>query len=117
MSYDIHLVDEQGQQVYLETPHQITGGTYVSGGTPAAWLNITYNYWEHFQRVFGEKRIRVIYGMRAVDSIPLLEKAAEQLADDVDPNYWKPTEGNAKAAIINLIKLAKLAPEAIWQGD
>jgi len=35
----------------------------------------------------------------------------------VDDDYWKSTEGNAKDALKNLLKLAELAPDGVWNGD
>ena len=117
MSYDIYLCDPVTKEELKCDPHQIRGGTYCVGGTDRLWLNITYNYGTHFYRVFGEKGIRTIYDMSAVDSIPLLEKAISQLGDDVHDNYWESTEGNAKRSLHGLLALAKLRPDGVWQGD
>ncbi len=117
MSYDIYLEAEDGSRINLEAAHGLTGGTYQLGGTRRAWLNVTYNYAEHFQRVFGEKGIRSIYGLRAQDSIPVLEAAAQKLDTDVSEDYWEPTEGNARAALEDLVALARLAPQGVWNGD
>jgi hypothetical protein len=118
MSYDIRLLDpETKEQIYFGTPHQLKGGTYALGGTTEAWLNVTYNYSSHFYRVLGEKGIRSIYGLTGAASIPILEAAAAKLADDFDHDYWKPTEGNAKLAIFNLVELARAAPHGVWDGD
>jgi hypothetical protein len=95
----------------------MTGGTYVLGGTTEAWLNVTYNYGGIFRRVLGEKGIRSIYGMSGVDSVLVLEKAIAMLSDDVDPDYWKATEGNAKRALCQLLALAKMFPHGVWDGD
>lgn len=118
MSYDIYLNDpETNKTIELEEKHGIKGGTYAVGGSADAWLNVTYNYSEHFQTVLGEKGIRTIYGMTGKQSIPILLDAMEQLKDDTHPDYWKPTEGNAKAALHGLVLLADKAPHGIWQGD
>lgn len=37
--------------------------------------------------------------------------------DDVDTDYWKPTEGNAKRALLQLLAMAKIRPDGIWDGD
>ena len=107
MSYDIRLLD---------TTHDIKGGTYIPGGTNAAWLNVTYNYSRHFERV-GRKGIRSIYGKTGAESIPLLKKAAASLGDDIDENYWEPTEGNAKRALLGLLDFARMRPDGVWSGD
>ena len=118
MSYDIELVHPvNGETLKLDSNHHMRGGTYCVGGTDEARLNVTYNYYKHFIRVLGDKGIRTIYGMSGVDSIPVLSNAVSQLADDVSDNYWEPTEGNAKASLIQLLTLAKMRPDGIWNGD
>ena len=118
MSYDINLCDPVTRDVLLlDDPHDMRGGTYAVGGTREAHLNVTYNYAEHYKRVLGEKGIRTIYGMTGAESIPLLEAAASRLADDATGNYWDATDGNAKRALLQLVALAKLRPDGVWDGD
>ena len=40
-----------------------------------------------------------------------------RLADDVSEDYWEATEGNAKRAILQLVALAKMRPDGVWDGD
>jgi len=96
MSYDIYLKDAVGD---------IT-----------AELNITYNYAKHY-RMLGEKGIREIYGKTGAQSIPMLKNAISVLGDDVHDNYWEPTEGNAKRALMQLLELAQMRPDGVWKGD
>lgn len=118
MSYDIYLVDPvTGSTIEVDNKHYVVGGTYVIGGTRSLHLNVTYNYFPHFLRVFGEKGIRTIYGMTGASSLPILREAAEKLGNDVDDDYWKATEGNAKCAILGLIAFAEMRPDGVWQGD
>lgn len=133
MSYDIYLTDAvSGETLELDAPHHMRGGTYVMGGTREAHLNVTYNYGAHFRRVFparpwregdsnhdkeGVKGIRTIYGMTGAESLPVLTAAIAQLGNDVHPDYWEPTDGNAKRALIQLHALASLRPDGIWKGD
>lgn len=140
MSYDIELFDKSsGETIEFPEKHHLTGGTYALGGTKKAELNVTYNYSAHFRRVFQERParispstgemehfhpddgkvrgIRVIYGMTGAESIPVLTAAAEKLTGERDDNYWLPTEGNAKAALLDLITLAAMCPEGVWRGD
>lgn len=134
MSYDIELQDPVTKEtLHLESPHYMRGGTYAVGGTTEAHLNVTYNYATHFRKVFGdanaelskfdkifgggETGIRRIYGMTGAESIPVLSTAISQLGDDVDPDYWKPTEGNAKRALVQLLALAQMRPDGVWTGD
>ena len=138
MGYDISLTDPAtGETLQLDAPHHMRGGTYAVGGTTEARLNITYNYGKHYYRVFtprpvredikGDQHnagddgmvgdIRSIYGLTGAASIPVLQSAIDQLGDDVHPNYWEPTEGNAKRALAQLLALAQMRPDGIWNGD
>lgn len=120
MSYDIRLLDPVTKQTLeLDEPHAMRGGTYAIGGTKELWLNVTYNYGSIYHRpeVLGESGIRSIYGLSGAESIPALQAAANALADDVDLDYWSPTEGNAKRALLQLIAMAKLRPDGVWDGD
>lgn len=118
MSYDIYLVDENNDVIEFDDVHHISGGTRAIGGTTEAWLNVTWNYGKHFARVLGENGIRTIYGMKGKDAEPILRNAALMLLDDFDDkDYWNPTEGNAKRALLNLADLAALAPDGTFTGD
>ena len=79
MSYDSSLRDPvTHEEIEVDEPHFMRGGTYQIGGCQTLWLNITYNYGEYYRRedVLGEKGIRAIYGMTGAESIPILAKAA-----------------------------------------
>ena len=116
MSYDCNLVDPVTREVlHTTSKHEITGGTYCIGGTTDLWLNVTYNYFGHFRRVMPPNGLRGLEGMMAADSIPILERAITQLGDEVDDDYWEPTEGNAKKALYGLLALAKLRPDGVWE--
>ncbi len=119
MSYDICLTDPITKEALeLDSPHHMKGGTYAVGGTTQACLNVTYNYAPFFRKVLdSEVGIRVLYGMDGATSIPVLEEAISKLGNDVDPDYWKPTEGNAKQALTQLLALAKMRPDGVWTGD
>lgn len=119
MSYDLYLRDPVSKEsLHLDRPHQMKGGTYVIGGTTEAHLNITWNYGPHYYRVLDkELGIRVLYGKTGAESQALLKDAIAKLGDDVDPDYWKPTEGNAKRALTQLFALAQLRPDGVWDGD
>lgn len=118
MSYDVCLREPVGGQVVqFDEPHYLSGGTYALNGTTEAWLNITYNYGSILRRVLGEKGIRGLYGRTAEETIPQLRDAIGQLAPDYSDDYWEPTEGNVKRALLNLLALAERRPDAIWDGD
>lgn len=120
MSYDIYLQDPVSRKtIEIKEPHFMRGGTYKMGGCTELWLNVTYNYAQFYYRddVFGEKGIRTIYGMTGCDSIPILQKAIASLGDDVHPDYWAATEGNAKRPLLQLLTMAQMRPDGIWDGD
>jgi hypothetical protein len=137
MSYDIELVDAvTGKTLELDTPHHMRGGTYAVGGTKRAHLNVTYNYYKQFSRVFDTPNepcpnapewlredwsmvsgIRTIYGLTGAESLPILDKAIDLLGDDVDADYWQATDGNAKRALVQLRSLAAMRPDGVWSGD
>ena len=124
MSHDIRIKRKDGTVVELKERHAITGGTYALGGTTEAWLNITYNYWRIFDRLFGEDGITTIYGMNVKDARVLLVGAVARLGDaEPDENYWKACDGNAKKALAGLIELTDRAlsdypdDEMFWEGD
>ena len=119
MSYDINLIDPiTKDRLTVENKHHITGGNYQVGGTNDLWLNITYNYSPFYYKLISEEKgIRAIYGLSGAESIPVLQKAINQLGDDVSENYWEATEGNAKRALIGLLALAQLRPDGVWDGD
>jgi hypothetical protein len=103
MSWDIYF-EKNGETVMLDEPLDIRGGTYCMGGTREAWLNVTWNYGKHFR--FGELDKKT-----AAEAIMVLVPAALRLnASDTDPDYWKPTEGNVRRAIENLLTLARSVP-------
>lgn len=115
MSYDIRMLDPVSkEQLHTETTHHMAGGTYPIGGTTELWLNITYNYSGIFKRVLGENGIRSIYGMSGAESIPLLQKAISELNDDVSEDYWSATDGNAKRALCQLLAMAQMRPDGVW---
>ena len=107
MSYDIELVDEKDNKFELPYPIE-AGGTYQVGGTQETELNVTYNYCKHFN-------FRDLENKKAKDTIKDFEEAIKKLKDDVNPDYWAPTEGNAKTAIKILYGFAKLYPEGTWK--
>jgi hypothetical protein len=140
MSYDIYLTDPVTHEpLELDEAHHMRGGTYAMSGTTEAWLNITYNYadWYYRPGVFsrtkkGSKGIRTIYGMTGAQSIPILQRAIaklESLTTDISvkerrkceeqgaTGYWMPTRENAIRPLHQLLALARMRPDGIWEGD
>lgn len=118
MSWDCTVVyKDTKEDVKLDKPIDIRGGTYNMFGTNELWLNVTYNYSQFYRKKLPES-LRTLDGMDVKESIPILQDLANSLGDDKTSNYWEPTEGNAKAAILKLLKLAELAPEnTMWEVD
>lgn len=140
MSYDICLNDPvTGETLELDTPHDMRGGIYAAGGTRECWLNVTYNYarWYYEPGVFpergkGQNGIRSIYGLTGAESIPALRHAIDRLTEisaDLSSEerreceeqgatgYWMPTRENAIKPLYQLLVLAQLRPDGVWDGD
>lgn len=135
MSYDISLRDPVSNEVLeMDSPHMMAGGTYAVGGTTEMWLNVTYNYsrWYYKEYAFGEKGIRSIYGLSGAESIPVLKKAIsglESTDDDLSyeeqkdfveygaSGYWLPTKENALKPLYQLLAMAQMRPDGVWEGD
>lgn len=135
MSYDISLVDPVTRETLtMDAPHQMRGGTYAIEGTDEMWVNITYNYarWYYKDYAFGEKGIRSIYGLSGAESIPVLKKAIAGLesTDEELPEeemqkyieqgvtgYWVATRENAIRPLYQLLAMAQMRPDGVWEGD
>lgn len=102
MTYDITLRDVT------------TGNTLAITHQKRAKISVAYNYSGHFTRALGERGIFTISGLMGATSIPLLEAAADRLQDDVHEDPWRATEGNAKRALLQLVALARMRPEGVW---
>ena len=108
MSWDCDLCDPvTGEVIIFDFKHDMRGGTFALGGTNQATLNVTYNYGKHFY-------FRLLHGKTGAESILIFEREIKKLNEDVDPDYWKPTQGNVKQAIFGLRALAQLRPDGIW---
>lgn len=112
MSWDIYFCDPVSREtIELDEPHFMHGGTYCLGGTRKLWMNITYNYAKNYSPhgfCVGD-----LHGKTAVDIIPELERVIAALGDDTDSDYWKPTDGNAKRALMSVLAMAKMRPDAL----
>lgn len=118
MSYDISLTDPVTKEILeADFTHHITGGTYAVGGTRKLELNVTWNYCKFYygDKAFGDNGIKSLDGITGAESIPVLKKAISNLGDDVSPEYWDATEGNAKRALCGLLALAQIRPDGVWE--
>lgn len=91
--------------------HDIRGGTYAVGGSDTADLAITFNYAEFFCKFLGGNGINDLNGLKVSDTLPKLLDAVMRMKGEPDADYWKPTEGNARAALTDMLLLALLTPE------
>lgn len=135
MSYDISLVDPVTKETLVaDTPHQMRGGTYAIGGTDEMWLSVTYNYgrWYRKDYAFGENGIRSINGLSGAESIPVLKKAITGLEESKEElpeeeinqcleqgvsGYWMPTKENAIRPLYQLLAMAQMRPDGVWESD
>ena len=78
-------------------------------------FNITYNYARNYAK--HNFSIKHLIDKTALEAIPELERVIALLGDDVDADYWKPTDGNAKRALISLLTMAKMRPDAVIEVD
>ena len=116
MSYNVYLNDPvTGETLELDAPHQMKGGTFEIGGSYEAWLNVTCNYGKILHMVLGEEGLKILAGKTGAETLPILKAAAEKLSDNVSSNYWEPTQGNVKRAILSLAAMAKMRPDGVWQ--
>lgn len=132
MSWDFRLLDPVTKETaQLDAPHHMRGGTYAVGGTTDAELNVTYNYSKWYYKVFPFKEgIRGLDGVSAADSISVLKQAIQELTDLKEElteeeireckqqgadGYWLPTRENAIRPLYQLLALAKMRPDAIWE--
>lgn len=111
MSYDVSILDKEKRVMSQTEKHQIKGGTYEIGGTKQAWLNITYNYSEHFVNAFGKSLKKVIHGKSSKEIIPILEEGIKILGTNTSTDYWESTPGNAGKALQDLKDLCTIYPE------
>ena len=105
MSYWVYLSDDEGT---VGVANHSEGGTYAIGGMPRAELNVTYNYARFFD-------FRALDGQKAADTVEHIGMAVQQLGTERDPDYWKPTPGNAGHALSILLAWAEQHPNARWE--
>jgi len=111
MSWDVSLIDGDGC-VCQVAPHE-EGGTYVLGGTTAAWLSITYNYGRPYSLIGFE--LKALEWSSAKYAAIKLERAICALGTNRYRDYWAPTPGNAGYALSILLRWAKQHPDARFE--
>lgn len=112
MSYDVFFRDPvSGETLRTDEPHFMRGGTFKVGGECELYLNITYNYEKNYSP--HKFSIQDLNEKHALTVIPELERVIALLGDDCSENYWTPVDGNAKRALIILLTMAKMRPDAV----
>ena len=76
---------------------------------------VPQSYQRIYIKLFGAKGLDVTCGLKAKDTIPILQKACRDLDNRKVDNYWQTEEAQARLALHTLISLAKLHPEAVWK--
>lgn len=135
MGYDISLVDPVTKEtLIMDSPHQMRGGTYAIGGTDEMWLSVTYNYgrWYRKDYAFGKNGIRSINGLSGAESISVLKNAIAGLEESKEElpeeeinqcleqgvsGYWMPTRENAIRPLYQLLAMAQMRPDGVWESD
>ena len=119
MSYDISLVDDNGEIMKCDLQHKLTGGKVLVNedmeqiATVDAELNITYNYGTQYKTLWESGSLYDFEGMRAKEIIPILKHAISILGTDTADDYWSSTPGNAGKALDNLLFLCEQCPEGV----
>ena len=112
MSYDIYFRDAVSEEIIiLPYKHQMFGATYCLGGTKELRFNITFNYAGIYDQ-YGF-HVAQLSGLSAVAAMPIIEGVISKFDDDVTDNYWEATEGNAKKALVSLLTMCQLRPDAV----
>ena len=117
MSWTFDFCDPVTNEVLkTDEKHFMFGGTVCVGGTNAMSLDVTYNYSVIINRVIdghGYTYAKFFNEKTGAEIIPMLKEAISKLSDDVDEDYWKATEGNAKRILCQLLAFAQMRPDAV----
>jgi hypothetical protein len=117
MSWSFDLCDPVTKKILkTEEKHFMFGTTICVGGDTAMTLDVTYNYSDIINKVIKSKEeyAHFLSGKSGAEVIPILKDAISKLSDDVDDDYWKATEGNAKRALSQLLAFSQMRPDGIW---
>lgn len=135
MSYFVALVDPVSREsLCFESVHYMRGANYVIGGSDQAELSITYNYgrWYRKDYAFGKNGIRSINGLSGAESISVLKNAIAGLEESKEElpeeevnqcleqgvsGYWMPTRENAIRPLYQLLAMAQMRPDGVWESD
>lgn len=116
MGYDIKLLDKNKKIVQSERALYSLGGYFDKTGIHEMECGITYNYSSVLNKVFPDsKGIKYLNNRIARDTYSVLGNAINKLQDNYSNDYFEPTEGNVKKALLSLYQMALRKPDAVWQ--
>lgn len=118
MSYDIEIINPKtGETLEANRFLNVRGTVQSLYASKELHLSITYNYREHFVKAFqSPSSIKCLNNKAVITTIDIITNAIERLDTDYYlEDYWKPTEGNARLALINLLILAFEGLEGYWR--
>lgn len=113
MSYDV-MLERDGRAVMV--PKHTFGGAYHKDGTTLADTTVTYNFSSWFYKTLcSVAGLRCLDGRKAASCTAALRKAVRVLRNRPSKDPWKPTKGNAGAALAMLLAWADEHPEATFR--
>lgn len=90
-------------------------GPNQPAGSRRAEMSVTGNYHKHIVRATGWRDgLRAMHGRRADETIPVLERAVNELGTEQSMDYWEATPGNVGAALQKLLEWAREYPDGEW---
>ena len=112
MSYSIEILDHVTRETReFETPQDLsTGSTQEVGGATTASFGITYNYSPYYYELWYDG-LPGFNGKKLSEVRPVLVEAIGTLGTERDRNYWAATEGNAGAALQDLLEMFDVCNE------
>jgi len=130
VSYDIDILDENGNVMICNEGHMLSGGTVRVDRNleripiQEASINITYNYYQQYKLIWEEGSLNQFDGKRAADIIPQLEEGITKLESFCDEtfikskgismeeiDYWTAAPSNACKALKDLKFLCEECPD------
>lgn len=115
MSWDVEMIHPETREIATLPVSHEDGGTYVLGGNKEAHLNITYNYSRLFKLHLCLEGLSYLDQKKGEEVIVILTRAVGLLGVKTDPDYWKPTLGNAGHTLNILLQWARWFPEYIFR--
>lgn len=119
LTYELCLIYPHTNEALLFKDKHSLGG--IPGTLEASRMarTLIVNYVKPFHTVLGSDGLKSLEGMLCGDAFAYLSAGVDKLGNDVAANYLDHTEGNAKIALLLLMRLAALGvkefPSSIWR--